>query len=233
MANKIKVEITTLSNLFIGGAPTPFEIGGVDQYTATTFEDAPYIPASSFKGALRNIVHEDTSKQRTKIAAFYQHFLDVEKETHEEYINQLEQGDKDKILRRYSEIKTTEALFGIKGLNNAPKLLFGDMHLKKEYNDKSKWFSIDAKTAIESNCDEVVSNPRTYKAARSGLVFEGEILLFKIHQLDETAVKLCGEYIIDMLNKFNDGYYRLGNSKSRGYGRIEVRAKLGCEVTQS
>ncbi len=31
MENIIKIRIKTLSNLFIGGTPMPFEIGGIDQ----------------------------------------------------------------------------------------------------------------------------------------------------------------------------------------------------------
>lgn len=66
------------------------------------------------------------------------------------------------------------------------------------------------------------SNPRTYKAARSGLVFEGEIRLYKMNTLFENDKGLCERYIIYNLMKFNEGIYRLGNSKSRGYGKIEV-----------
>lgn len=232
MAKKIKVEIKTLSNLFIGGAPAPFEIGGVDQYTATTHEGAPYIPASSFKGALRNIVREDTSEQRTKIAALYQKFLNDEKKAHETYIDNQEPDVKKRILERYGEPTTVEALFGIQGLNHAPKLLFSDLNLKKEWADSSRWFSIDAKTSIETDGNALVSNPRIYKVARSGLIFQGEIICLNMEQLDESALDLCGAYMIDILEKFNDGCYRLGNSKSRGYGKVEVRGVLDWEVPQ-
>ena len=51
MNNTIHISVKTLSNLFIGGTPTPFEIGGIDQWTAVDEEGFPCIPASSLKGA--------------------------------------------------------------------------------------------------------------------------------------------------------------------------------------
>lgn len=40
-------------------------------------------------------------------------------------------------------------------------------------------FSIDMKNSIDTSGDAPASNPRTYKTTQSGLVFEGEILLYK------------------------------------------------------
>ena len=68
MENVIKIRIKTLSNLFIGGSPMPFEIGGIDQWTAVDGQGFPCIPASSLKGALRAIVMEDHSKEADEIA---------------------------------------------------------------------------------------------------------------------------------------------------------------------
>ena len=71
MENVIKIRIKTLSNLFIGGSPMPFEIGGIDQWTAVDGQGFPCIPASSLKGALRAIVMEDHSKEADEIARWY------------------------------------------------------------------------------------------------------------------------------------------------------------------
>ena len=51
--SKFKITVTTKSNLFIGGNPTMFEIGGVDQYTIVDTDQRPYIPASTLKGVFR------------------------------------------------------------------------------------------------------------------------------------------------------------------------------------
>ena len=77
----LKIHIKTLSNLFIGGAPKSFEIGGIDQWTAADEDGFPYIPASSLKGALRAIVCKDTSERASEIAEWYREYLRREKES--------------------------------------------------------------------------------------------------------------------------------------------------------
>lgn len=227
MQKSIKLHIKTLSNLFIGGAPIPFEIGGIDQQTAIDQEGYPYIPASSFKGALRAIMQEDNSKVSDDIAQLYVEYIKKHKNSNWEEIKKYvqEQDALNRINKKYEDAiseKSSIYLFGIKNFNNTPRLLFEDFILGKEYRNKEKCFSIDMKNSIKSDKNELISNPRTYKAARSALVFEGEILLYNIEHLGENADTICVKYIINKLLEFNNGVYRLGNSKSRGYGRIEV-----------
>lgn len=78
------------------------------------------------------------------------------------------------------------------------------------------------KNTIDTRGNAPESKPRTYQTARSGIVFEGEIRLYKMEKLGDQAGELCKEYLIYNLKKFNEGIYRLGNSKSRGYGRVEI-----------
>jgi CRISPR-associated protein Csm3 len=226
MQETIKIKIKTLSNLMIGGAPAPFEIGGVDQYTATTYDGFPYIPASTLKGALRAMVREDKGEDAKAIAKLYGAYLNSEKEKHwEEIEKKYDEEAQERIRDRYNKPGEAEFLFGIEGFNHSPKIIVNDLYLCETFHDKSKCFSIDAKTSIQKSDNAVVSNPRTYKAARGGLVFEGELLFYKMEQLGEHALEQCKEYIIKTLEQFNDGIYRLGNSKSRGYGKIEVIIK--------
>ena len=230
MENLIKIRIKTLSNLFIGGTPMPFEIGGIDQWTAVDGEGFPCIPASSLKGALRAIVVDDHSVEAAEIARWYAELLRKEKEENEGVIQECYKENEealDRIEKRYTraiEHASAGDLFGIREFNNTPKLLFNDLLLKEEYRDLKKCFSIDTKTSI--NCDgmEPKSNPRTYKTAKIGLEFEGEIELFRFQSqyFDKKAIEECKSYIIYNLKKFNEGVYRLGNSKSRGYGKICV-----------
>ena len=212
MENVIKIRIKTLSNLFIGGSPMPFEIGGIDQWTAVDGQGFPCIPASSLKGALRAIVMEDHSKEADEIARWYAELLRKEKEENEALIQKYYKENTEALVRtkeRYaSAIKEASAghLFGIREFNNTPKLLFNDLLLKKEHRDLPK------------------SNPRTYKTARMGLEFEGEIELYRFNSkyFDNNAIEKCKAYIVYNLKKFNGGVYRLGNSKSRGYGKVYV-----------
>ena len=64
----------------------PFEIGGIDQWTAVDGQGFPCIPASSLKGALRAIVMEDHSKEADEIARWYAELLRKEKEENEALI---------------------------------------------------------------------------------------------------------------------------------------------------
>lgn len=229
MRQVIRLRIKTLSNLFIGGAPMPFEIGGIDQWTAVDHEGYPCIPASSLKGALRAIIMEDRGTDALKIGQWYAQFLEKEWEENKDQIQKYvdEEEAYIRIEKRYADaIERASAmdLFGIREFNNTPKLLFNDLRLKEKQRILEECFSIDMKTSIRCDGAEPKSNPRTYKAARTGLEFEGEIELYRFGQMcfDKNAINVCKAYVIDNLKKFNEGIYRLGNSKSRGYGKVYV-----------
>lgn len=227
MGNTLKIKIKTLSNLFIGGAPRPFEIGGIDQWTAVDHEGFPCIPASSLKGALRAIVAEDKSPEALKIRQWYVEFLKNDKRETWKQCKDLEDALVERVESRYKKAGQNASpayLFGIKEFNNTPKLLFNDLKLKDEYRNPRTCFSIDMKTSIHCEGAQVRSNPRTYKTAAPGLEFEGEIEFYRFGQkpFDEAAIDICRQFLTDNLNKFNEGIYRLGNSKSRGYGKIQV-----------
>lgn len=229
MRQVIRLRIKTLSNLFIGGAPMPFEIGGIDQWTTVDHEGYPCIPASSLKGALRAIIMEDRSADASKIGQWYAQLLKKEWEENREQIqNSVEEKEAYiRIENRYTDaIERASAgdLFGIREFNNTPKLLFNDLHLRKEQRILKECFSVDTKTSIQSDGREPKSNPRTYRVARAGLEFEGEIELYRFGQMDfeKNTIDVCKAYVINNLKKFNEGIYRLGNSKSRGYGKIHV-----------
>lgn len=229
MSNIIKFKIITLSNLFIGGAPVPFEIGGIDQQTILDQEGFPYIPGSSLKGALRAMVRQDKNPAAEEIKKLYALYLEKQREGNEKRIREIVEEPEalTRIEKNYAEAEeksSAEYLFGIKGFNNSPKLLFSDVLLGREYRHKESCFSIDMKNSIDDkNGVAPVSNPRSYQTARSGLVFEGEICLYQMGCWDKASVELCRGYVIEHLQRFNEGIYRLGNSKSRGYGKVEVR----------
>ena len=224
----LKIHIKTLSNLFIGGAPKSFEIGGIDQWTAADEDGFPYIPASSLKGALRAIVSRDTSEKAAEIAEWYREYLRREKESACARAVSLDKQTKmevmERFVRRYDgaiENASAAYLFGIREFNDTPKLFFNDLQVRDRNKEPKKYFSIDAKTAIDSNGSEPKSNPRTYKAIKTGVEFEGTIEFYGFAE-DENFIETSKAYIMDNLERFNSGIYRLGNSKSRGYGRILV-----------
>lgn len=225
---EIKVQIKTISNLFIGGSPTAFEIGGIDQYTVADSEGNPYIPASSLKGTLRAVVRDRDSGQDEKseeIKKFYEEYLSKQKDQASdlykkdaqiaESLEKLEENYNKKI-----DNVSAEYLFGIEGFNDTPKFILSDFRWKKE--DNKNWYSIDTKNLIETKTGTPESKPRTYKSVRNGLIFVGEIYPYRLDAFGEEGTILCIEYIKEALMEFNKGIYRLGNSKSRGYGKVEV-----------
>jgi CRISPR-associated protein Csm3 len=224
----IKIKITTESNLFIGGAPASFEIGGVDLYTVTDYEGYPYIPASSLKGALRAIVKGDHGNDAEKLKSLYKKYLEAEKEAYEQRKEEFEKQDH--LLhaqKKYCDAickVSAEYIFGIEVFNNTPKLLIGDFMLidLKDSNKKEDLFSIDTKNTITEGAKGIEANPRTYKSVQTGVSFHGKIHLHRFERLGDGALELGLSYVKKCLEQFNDGVHRLGNSKSRGYGKIRI-----------
>ena len=231
---EIKFKIETCSNLLIGGNEMGFVIGGIDEKTVTNHEGFPYIPGSSFKGVFRRIVREYKNEEIIELYDKYIRFLKERAEEKGIDIKNWEAkiNDKDKIK---SEM---ERLFGVEGFNQSPRLIFSDFHLIGE-KDVEKCFSLDAKNSIieDEESGKLKSNPRFYKAARKGLVFSGSI---RFHQpfdssgkedlFTEKKYETIRDYVKEQLLTFNNGYYRLGNSKSRGYGEIKVIEIDGQEI---
>lgn len=223
----IHIRVTTFSNLFIGASPSSFEIGGIDLYTVRDYMGNPFIPASSFKGPVRRVVREmpfDDLKEKIKNA--YRAYLLRQKEKNleqiQKYAEKIERERIDKMLQRFDESiekASAEYLFGIPGFNDSPKLIFHDLVLEEKFSN-APLFSIDTKNSISySDDNRVVSNPRTYQTVRPGISFSGQIQGYRLDELKEDSIR---ELIGKSLLEFNNGVYRLGNSGSRGYGRIRI-----------
>ena len=223
---RIKIELTTLSNLFIGDTPSSFEIGGIDQYTKTDFYNKPLIPASSLKGVLRRIISDMESDSAAKeIAHAYEIYFSDLKEKNKENLKRaaekIEPERKEGINERFAKTireVSAEYLFGVQGFNDAPKLIFNDLVLK-EGQEERELFSIDSKNRIDVVEDQINAKPRTYKTVRPGVVFTGDILLYRMERL---GIKGIREFVEKSLLEFNSGIYRLGGSGSRGYGRVRI-----------
>jgi CRISPR-associated protein Csm3 len=226
VVRSIQFVVTTKSNLLIGGNPTTFEIGGIDIATLVDKDGCPYISASSFKGALKEIVKENGDDT---VANYYREYLQAECDRNAVRVADFYRDDPEK-LEGYSKSyekainnASAQYLFGIEGFNITPKLIFEDIQLTTASKSDGNYFSIDSKNTIEnSEPNQIAAKPRVYKVARSGLKFEGSIRFRNITQLSGDAVVQVTDYLKKSLQHFNDGIYRLGNSKSRGYGWIEI-----------
>lgn len=233
----IKFSIVTESNCLIGNQTTPFSTGGIDQSTMVDCEEFPMISASSFKGALRNIYREnendfeDTQKYiqvvLEEVMARYDQLLtepDAGNEVNKARMEQIQNTVK-KIKEKMAQGRA-EYIFGIEGVNNAPKLYFFDIKVKVKSRIRAQdCFIIDMKNNIEEKNGQLTSNPRTYKCIKPGTEFEGRIGFnecgFKSPRLNELKEKMLKE-VQKALLYFNGGFYGIGNSKSRGYGNITV-----------
>lgn len=232
---KLKIEITTKSNCLIGNQTESFSVGGVDQGTTIDENGYPMIPGSAIKGALRTIVRENNGELEN-IKQFYNEVfkeIDVDFDAN---IKFFEESGKDKQAKIVKKLKNdlglywtkdkekvrAEYIFGVEGFNELPKLYFSDFRVIKDQNKQTKedYFLIDSKTSIKEENGDLISNPRTYKVVKPEVKFEGEIYFKGFKNEDIEEIK---EEIISMLNKFNNNLYFIGNSKSRGYGRIEVK----------
>lgn len=223
----IQLKITTRSNCLIGGAVPSYRIGEIDQCTALDEEGRPKITASAFKGACRNMFENE--KDIASAEKIYRRYFDyIQKKIEERNIKEEIKKEKIKEIQELKDRSSISYLFGINGYNYAPKLLFSDFYVINERENKN-YFSIDHKNTIEE--DEkgfaIMSNPRTYKTIRNGISFKGEILTYRFGEFEKAGIRK--EEILQFmkeikksLKKFSDGIYRLGNSKSRGYGKIQI-----------
>lgn len=227
---RMDIKITTRTNLFIGDTPSTFEIGGIDAVTKTNYQGLPIIPASSFKGVLKRIVRDmvlSDNQQAKKIEIAYREYLNKLWRENENRIKSLgetvEEERLDRMANRFRaaiEGASAENLFGIMGFNDTPKLIFCDFAPEEEFV-RENCFSIDSKNAImDSALDKGLrSLPRIYKTVRPGITFYGNILMHRMELLETDGIE---EFIKSAVLEFNSGIYRLGNSGSRGYGRVET-----------
>ena len=230
---EVRIKLTTLSCCLVGNQTESFSIGGVDQSTTIDENGKPIIHGSAFKGALRNIVREQEKKEGqmektkmyvkciiNKILEKYQSEDIVKTEKIEKLISNLE----NKV--NSNELKA-EYIFGMEGVNGLPRIFCSDFRVIESENKKEDYFLIDTKTCIEEVNGNIISNPRTYKVIKPSTKFEGIIRFYNpFFIVNEDEIKKIEapieKELRDALKMFNEGLYGIGNSKSRGYGRIRV-----------
>lgn len=232
--NKIEYIVETTSNCLIGNQTERFSIGGVDQSTTVDERGLPIIYGSSFKGAVRNMVRENED-QMGNTQELMRVILNEIKNNYENLDEKIKRNDAiQKVIKKIEDLFKSpikpEYIFGIEGLNDMPRLFFSDLRLA-ESKKRSEYFAIDTKNTLEEKNGELLSNPRTYKVLRPGIKFNGYILFHgfdrcvtdeKSKQFVERVKKESMKELKKVLEFFNDGAYGLGNSKSRGYGQIQI-----------
>ena len=224
---EIKIRLTTVSGCLIGNQTESFSIGGVDQSTTTDENQKPIIHGSAFKGVLRNIVREKEKEEGKMIntKGYVKSLIEETLKKYEDIPNKTEKINK-MLLNLEEKAKNAKAeyIFGMEGINGMPRLFFSDFRVKDE--QEKDCFLIETKNHLEEKNGEILSNPRTYRVVKPGIVFEG-IIRFQnpFFEGNKSDLKEIGEIkkeLKEALMAFNGGFYGIGNSKSRGYGQIEV-----------
>jgi CRISPR-associated protein Csm3 len=225
---RLSITIETQSNLFIGGTPATFEIGGIDQYTVVDFLGNPYVPGSSLKGVLRNIVRQlvkEKSASTEYLTRIMQEYCEtLKQQLTPQSLKKIDDDRKKIILRNVDQLieskPSAEHIFGIEGFNQTPKLLFSDLTMKK--NTKNPIFSIDSKNSVDAKT--LQATPRIYKTVAPNVGFQGEVIFQNCQQLadPDAFINASTELLTACFKLINQGYYRLGNSGSRGYGLVNI-----------
>lgn len=218
---EIKLKLNTKSNCLVGNQTESFSIGGVDQSTVIDGNGKPIIYGSSFKGAFRNVIREN-EKEMPKTKEYMKEIL-------LNLLNKYRQIDKtrkvEKLIEKieiYVNNPKPEYIFGIEGLNGMPRIFCTDFILSEE-NESQDYFLIETKTSLEEKDGEILSRPRTYKVIKPGIIFKGMVRFQNNYYIPEKInIKDVEIEVKNMLSKFNTGFYGIGNSKSRGYGLVEI-----------
>jgi CRISPR-associated protein Csm3 len=225
---RLSITIETQSNLFIGGTPATFEIGGIDQYTVVDFLGNPYVPGSSLKGVLRNIVRQlvkEKSASTEYLTRIMQEYCEtLKQQLTPQSLGKIDDDRKKIILRNVDQLieskPSAEHIFGIEGFNQTPKLLFSDLTMKPDTEEPI--FSIDSKNSVDAKT--LQATPRIYKTVAPNVGFQGEVIFQNCQQLadPDAFINASTELLTACFKLINQGYYRLGNSGSRGYGLVNI-----------
>lgn len=230
---EIKIKLTTVSSCLIGNQTESFSVGGIDQSTTIDENGNPIIHGSAFKGAFRNIVREREKMSEKMTATTKDYVKSLIEKTLTKYQAISEEEKTEKINKMLATLEEkaknpkAEYIFGMEGINGMPRLFCSDFRVPIN-QDKSKedYFLIETKTSLEEKEEQIVSNPRTYKVVKPGVVFVGTIQFynpfFEKNEDEAEKLKNMKKELKEALMAFNDGIYGIGNSKSRGYGQVQV-----------
>lgn len=229
---EIKIKLTTMSSCLIGNQTESFSVGGIDQSTTVDENGNPIIHGSAFKGAFRNIVRE-REKMSEEVTPTKDYVKSLVEKTLEKYKAIPEEEKTEKINKMLANLEEkaknpkAEYIFGMEGINGMPRLFCSDLRVDiNQGKSKGDYFLIETKTSLEEKEEQIVSNPRTYKVVKPGVVFVGTIQFynpfFEKNEDEAEKLKNMKNELEEALMAFNDGIYGIGNSKSRGYGQVQV-----------
>ncbi len=192
-------KLVLASGLHIGGGNDQFDIGGADSTVIKNpLTNEPYIPGSSLKGKLRQLLtlkYGELDGTKFKLP--------------------------DPVLRSIFEPVGEED--ARKGELQCSRAIFRDARLTKESAEKlQKYLGIEVFTELkaENSIDPLKSkaaNPRFIERVPAGAEFTGQIVL-QVFEGDNEKNMI--NYLLEAFRMLEMSY--LGGSGTRGYGRIEI-----------
>ncbi|MEA3315227.1 MAG: type III-A CRISPR-associated RAMP protein Csm3 [Campylobacterota bacterium] len=201
----IKGQIELLSGLHIGGGDDTMKIGGVDTGVIKNINsDQPYIPGSSLKGKMRNLL-----EWNNRLVAYGNG-----KPFTSENLEKIPDPDKknaETLLKLFGD-HSSKNKFGI------TRISVGDCNLSKEVFDKELKYSEEkVENTINRQTGTSDGGLRNIERVPAGVKFDYDIRV-KVLEEDGDGEELI-QMVKDGLGLVENDY--LGGSGSRGYGRVK------------
>ncbi|MEM0134451.1 MAG: type III-A CRISPR-associated RAMP protein Csm3 [Thermoplasmatales archaeon] len=201
----MELEIEILTGLHIGGSSEGLKIGGSDSPVITTDTEyeghkisVPYIPGSSIKGKMRNLLLTLYGVRENDRMKFAHEHADLDKI----FGLPAEDGGKS------GEISRTRLI--------VRDALPTEASIKSIMESSGTFFEVKGENTINPVTGK--ATPRFMDRVVPGLKFKGEIVI-QIFKGDQEKKFL--NYIQEGLELINDTY--LGGQGSRGYGKVKIK----------
>jgi len=202
----IELKIRAETGLHIGGSSEVAKIGGVDNCVIRDpNSNLPYIPGSSLKGKIRNLLEKSLGK------------VSENGEVHS--CKEIEDAERCEICRPFgSATGEGRIIFRDFSLTEDSK-----KNLEKIRNERGS----DTEIKVENVINRLTSqstNLRTMERVPKGIEFEGEIIYNFVKKLEQDGfIEKDLENLSAGLKLLQDDY--LGGSGSRGYGKVKIQVK--------
>ena len=197
-------ELVTITGLHIGGSKTAMEIGGVDSNVIKTYNGVPFIPGSSLKGKLRNLLakEEGSSEEKKDTIAIRRLFGNPEIPRNQNYAGLAFETTRLKIRDAFAKLRANEKKY----LDSS----FDDVELELGLTEV-KWENTIKRLTGKAD-------PRQLERVPENVSFQLE-MVYDVYNDNKMHNDL--ENILVALRLLQDDY--LGGQGSRGYGKVEIR----------
>jgi CRISPR-associated protein Csm3 len=229
----IRSELLALTGIRIGAASSGLDIGGVDQpVLRDPVTDQPYIPGSSLKGKLRNLLTKAHGRPLEQLVQrpveVWLHWCTSETEYRNCMVcptfGQFPSGPRGARFEKF----VTPTRLSVRDARLGPELQV----VEDGQTVRKKWKDVEtdlpySEVKVEVALDVITaaSNPRQMERVPPGAIFESE-LLFTVYRSDDGTIdpemeKQRLREVLAAMRMLEDDY--LGSSGTRGYGKVKFQ----------